>query len=178
MVTQAPRATNLQAAASPVTERKAKSAAGVGILIYSVIGLVVAIVLLLAGIFNKSYAGLIIPGALLFIPVVLGFQGLTPVIPGEARVAACLMRSCARRSRPSLSGPICPRHRQISRSLLLGTECRVPAGLGLRACAVAFPVYPRIPVVRVCHGMARRAATGIPPPAHRHSVYSISITEI
>ena len=86
MVTQAPRATNLQAAASPVTERKAKSAAGVGILIYSVIGLVVAIVLLLAGIFNKSYAGLIIPGALLFIPVVLGFQGLTPVIPGEARV--------------------------------------------------------------------------------------------
>jgi len=86
MVTQAPRATNLQAAASPVTERKAKSAAGVGILIYSVIGLVVAIVLLLAGIFNKSYAGLIIPGALLFIPVILGFQGLTPVIAGQARV--------------------------------------------------------------------------------------------
>ena len=86
MVTQAPRAADLQAAASPVTERKAKSAAGVGILIYSVIGLVVAIVLLLAGIFNKSYAGLIIPGALLFIPVILGFQGLTPVIAGQARV--------------------------------------------------------------------------------------------
>jgi regulator of protease activity HflC (stomatin/prohibitin superfamily) len=86
MVMQAPQATDLQAAASPVTERKATSAAGVGILIYSNIGLVVAIVLLLAGIFNKSYAGLIIPGALLFIPVVLGFQGLTPVIAGEARV--------------------------------------------------------------------------------------------
>ena len=86
MVTQAPRAADLQAAASPVTERKAKSAAGVAILIYSNIGMVVAIALLLDGIFNKSHAALIIPGALLFIPVVLGFQGLTPVIPGEARV--------------------------------------------------------------------------------------------
>ena len=86
MVTQAPQAADLQAAASPVTERKARSAAGVGILIYSNIGMVVAIALLLDGIFNKSYAGLIIPGALLFIPVILGFQGLTPVIAGQARV--------------------------------------------------------------------------------------------
>ena len=86
MVTQAPRAADLQAAASPVTERKAKSAAGVAILIYSNIGMVVAIALLLDGIFNKSHAALIIPGALLIIPVVLGYQGLTPVIAGEARV--------------------------------------------------------------------------------------------
>ena len=86
MVTQAPQAADLQAAASPVTERKAKSAAGVAILIYSNIGMVVAIALLLDGIFNKSHAALIIPGALLIIPVVLGYQGLTPVIAGEARV--------------------------------------------------------------------------------------------
>jgi regulator of protease activity HflC (stomatin/prohibitin superfamily) len=86
MVTQAPQAADLQAAASPVTERKARSAAGVGILIYSNIGMVVAIALLLDGIFNKSHAALIIPGALLIIPVVLGYQGLTPVIAGEARV--------------------------------------------------------------------------------------------
>jgi regulator of protease activity HflC (stomatin/prohibitin superfamily) len=83
---QAPKAADLQAPASPVTERKATSAPGVAILIYSNIGMAVAIGLLLDGIFNKSHAALIIPGALLFIPVALGFQGLTPVIAGQARV--------------------------------------------------------------------------------------------
>jgi regulator of protease activity HflC (stomatin/prohibitin superfamily) len=86
MVMQAPQAADLQAAASPVTERKATSGPGVEILVFSNIGLVAAIVLLLVGIFDKSLAGLTVPGALLFIPVVLGFQGLTPVIAGEARV--------------------------------------------------------------------------------------------
>jgi regulator of protease activity HflC (stomatin/prohibitin superfamily) len=69
-----------------VIERKASSAPGVGVLVFSNIGLTVAIVLLLVGIFDKSLVGLIVPGALLFIPVVIGFQGLTPVIAGEARV--------------------------------------------------------------------------------------------
>ena len=86
MAMQAPQAADLQASASPVTERKATSGPGVEILVFSNIGLAVAIILLLVGIFDKSLVGLIFPGALLFIPVVLGFQGLTPVIAGEARV--------------------------------------------------------------------------------------------
>ena len=86
MVMQAPQAADLQAPASPVTERKATSGPGVEILVFSNIGLVVAIILLLVGIFDQSLVGLVVPGALLFIPVSLGFQGLTPVIAGEARV--------------------------------------------------------------------------------------------
>jgi regulator of protease activity HflC (stomatin/prohibitin superfamily) len=87
MVMQAPQATaGPEAPASPVTERRASSVPGVGVLVFSNIGLVVAIVLLLVGIFNTSLAGLTVPGSLLFIPVALGFQGLTPVIAGEARV--------------------------------------------------------------------------------------------
>jgi regulator of protease activity HflC (stomatin/prohibitin superfamily) len=72
--------------AGQLIERKASSAPGVGVLVLSNIGLTVAIVLLLVGIFDKSLVGLIVPGALLFIPVAIGFQGLTPVIAGEARV--------------------------------------------------------------------------------------------
>jgi regulator of protease activity HflC (stomatin/prohibitin superfamily) len=72
--------------AGQVIERKASLAPGVSVLVFSNIGLTVAIVLLLVGIFDKSLVGLIVPGALLFIPVVIGFQGLTPVIAGEARV--------------------------------------------------------------------------------------------
>src|SRR6478736_2953231 len=53
---------------------------------------------------------------------------------------------------PSLSGPICPRHRQISRSLLLGTNVTSRRGLAFELARWAFPVYPRIPVVRVCPG--------------------------
>src|SRR5260370_15347098 len=86
MVRQAPGAAAPEIPAPEVTERKATSVPGVGILVLSNIGLVAAIVLLLVGIFNTSLAGLTIPGSLLFIPVALGFQGLTPVIAGEARV--------------------------------------------------------------------------------------------
>ena len=79
-------------------------------------------------------------------------------IPGEARVAACLLRSCARRSRPVAFRPdlsSTPADQSLATSR---DKCRVPAGLGLRACAVAFPVYPRIPVVRMCpeYGTTRR----------------------
>jgi hypothetical protein len=40
---------------------------------------------------------------------------------------------------------------------------------GLRTYVVAFPVYPRIPLVREC-SRARRPATGWPPPVHWHNV--------
>jgi regulator of protease activity HflC (stomatin/prohibitin superfamily) len=69
-----------------VTERKASFLPGVGVLVFSNIALVVAIVLLLAGIFKSSEAALTIPGSLLLIPAIFGYQGLTPVIAGEARV--------------------------------------------------------------------------------------------
>jgi regulator of protease activity HflC (stomatin/prohibitin superfamily) len=69
-----------------VTERKASFLPGVGVLVFSNIALIVAIVLLLAGIFKSSEAPLTIPGSLLLIPAIFGYQGLTPVIAGEARV--------------------------------------------------------------------------------------------
>jgi regulator of protease activity HflC (stomatin/prohibitin superfamily) len=78
--------TEAPAVQATVTERKASFVPGVGVLVFSNIGLVVAIVLLLVGIFNSNLAGLTLPGSLLLIPVIFGFQGLTPVIAGEARV--------------------------------------------------------------------------------------------
>ena len=86
MVMQAPPAAGPQDPAAPVTERKAASAPGVGVLIIANVTLVVAIILLLTGIFNSNEAALTIPGSLLIIPAIFGFQGLTPVIAGEARV--------------------------------------------------------------------------------------------
>jgi hypothetical protein len=84
---QAPRTAAVpQTATAPVTERKASAVPGVGVLVMSTIGLTAAITLLLVGIFDKSLAGLTIPGGLLFFPVALGYRGLTPVIAGEARV--------------------------------------------------------------------------------------------
>jgi hypothetical protein len=77
-------------------------------------------------------------------------------IPGETRVAACLCDRCARRSRPVAFRPdlsSTPADQSLATSR---DKCRVPAGLGLRACAVAFPVYPRIPVVRSAIGTMRR----------------------
>src|SRR5262249_41852112 len=86
MAMQAPGAAGPQPPASPVTERKATSAPGVGVLVLSSIGLVAAIVLLLVGIFDHSLAGLTVLGILLYFPVAIGYRGLTPVIAGEARV--------------------------------------------------------------------------------------------
>ena len=86
MVMQAPPAAGPQDPAAPVAERKAASAPGVGVLIIANVTLVVAIILLLTGIFNSNEAALTIPGSLLIIPAIFGFQGLTPVIAGEARV--------------------------------------------------------------------------------------------
>ena len=86
MVMQAPPAAGPQDPAAPVAERKAASAPGVGVLIIANVTLVVAIILLLTGIFNSNEAALTIPGSLLIIPAIFAFQGLTPVIAGEARV--------------------------------------------------------------------------------------------
>jgi regulator of protease activity HflC (stomatin/prohibitin superfamily) len=86
MVMQAPPAAGPQDPAAPVTERKAASAPGVGVLIIANVTLVVGIVLLLTGIFKTNEAALTLPGSLLLIPAIFGFQGLTPVIAGEARV--------------------------------------------------------------------------------------------
>ncbi len=72
--------------ARQITERAARSVPGVGVLVLGSVAGIAAIVLLLVGIFDKSLAGLTIPGALLFFPVSLGYRGLTPVIAGEARV--------------------------------------------------------------------------------------------
>jgi regulator of protease activity HflC (stomatin/prohibitin superfamily) len=83
---QAPPAAGPQDPAAPVTERKAASAPGVGVLIVANVTLVVGIVLLLTGIFKTNEAALTLPGSLLLIPAIFGFQGLTPVIAGEARV--------------------------------------------------------------------------------------------
>ena len=68
-------------------------------------------------------------------------------------VATRFIQNC-RRFQPNLSSTPADRSFATSRD-----RCRVPAGLGLRTSAVAFPVYPRIPVVRKC-SPARRAATG------------------
>jgi len=86
MVMQAPPAAGPQDPAAPVAERKAASAPGVGVLIIANVTLVVAIILLLTGIFNSNEAALTLPGSLLLIPAIFAFQGLTPVIAGEARV--------------------------------------------------------------------------------------------
>jgi len=86
MVMQAPPAAGPQDPAAPVTERKAASAPGVGVLIIANVTLVVAIILLLTGIFNSNEAALTLLGSLLLIPAIFAFQGLTPVIAGEARV--------------------------------------------------------------------------------------------
>ena len=86
MVMQAPPAAGPQDPAAPVAERKAASAPGVGVLIIANVTLVVAIILLLTGIFNSNEAALTLLGSLLLIPAIFAFQGLTPVIAGEARV--------------------------------------------------------------------------------------------
>jgi regulator of protease activity HflC (stomatin/prohibitin superfamily) len=86
MATPTPGASGQHDTAQPLTEHPATSVPGVGVLVFSSIGLVAAIILLLVGIFDKSLPGLTILGSLLFIPVAVGFQGLTPVIAGEARV--------------------------------------------------------------------------------------------
>ena len=86
MVMQAPPAAGPQDPAAPVAERKAASAPGVGVLIIANVTLVVAIILLLTGIFNSNEAALTLLGSLLLIPAIFAFQGLTPVVAGEARV--------------------------------------------------------------------------------------------
>ena len=88
MVMQASSTTGQQAppAQATVTERPATAAPGVAILVLTTVGLIVAIVALIVGIVNKNYAGLTVLAILLSAPVAWGYQGLTPVIAGEARV--------------------------------------------------------------------------------------------
>ena len=88
-------------------------------------------------------------------------------------MAACLMRSCARWSRLVAFRPD-PSATPADQSLATSRDkCRVPAGLGLRACAVAFPVYPRIPVVRVCHDGTMRHYGYSPSSVPAYSLFYI-----
>jgi regulator of protease activity HflC (stomatin/prohibitin superfamily) len=85
---QASSTTGQQAppAQATVTERPATAAPGVAILVLTTVGLIIAIVALIVGLVNKNYVGLTVLAILLSAPVAWGYQGLTPVIAGEARV--------------------------------------------------------------------------------------------
>jgi regulator of protease activity HflC (stomatin/prohibitin superfamily) len=92
MVTQAPSAAGPHngagplVAGTPVSERPAGSAPGLGVLVMSTVALVAAIVLVAVGIVNHSFRGLIVLGVLLLPVADFGLHGLTAVIAGEARV--------------------------------------------------------------------------------------------
>src|SRR6516165_1238270 len=88
MTMQTPVGTGHQVAPSPVTEHQARSASGVTVL-------VAGIVAVLAGIALLVYAGqqtggaktaLVWAGSIVLIIAGFGLAGLTPVVPGQARV--------------------------------------------------------------------------------------------
>jgi SPFH domain / Band 7 family len=86
MDTQAPGTAGRPDPVRQVTEHPARSLPGVGVLVLGVILLIAGVVLVIAGIANSSHRGLIVIGALLFIPADFCLHGLTSVIAGEARV--------------------------------------------------------------------------------------------
>jgi regulator of protease activity HflC (stomatin/prohibitin superfamily) len=88
MTTQAPVRTEQQPAPAQVAEYTAWSTPGIKVLVAGIVGVVAAIVLLLdaRGRAHATATSLDWAGAILLIAAVLLLAGLTPVVPGQARV--------------------------------------------------------------------------------------------
>jgi regulator of protease activity HflC (stomatin/prohibitin superfamily) len=88
MATQAPVRTDQQAAPAQIAEQQARSIPGIKVLVAGIVGVLAGIALL--GISAKQTGGtataLVVLGILVLIAAVLLLSGLTPVVPGEARV--------------------------------------------------------------------------------------------
>jgi regulator of protease activity HflC (stomatin/prohibitin superfamily) len=88
MTTQAPVRTEQQPAPAQMAEYAAWSTPGIKVLVAGIIGVVAAIVLLLdaRGRAHATATALDWAGAILLVAAVLLLAGLTPVVPGQARV--------------------------------------------------------------------------------------------
>jgi regulator of protease activity HflC (stomatin/prohibitin superfamily) len=88
MATQAPVRTDQQPVPAQIAEQRARSAAGITVLTAGIVGVLAAIALLATS--SKQTDGtktaLIVLGIVLLIAAALVISGLTPVVPGEARV--------------------------------------------------------------------------------------------
>jgi hypothetical protein len=88
MATQAPVRTNPQPATAQVAEQRASSTQGIKVLIAGVVGLIAAVALLATS--NKQTGGamtaVVWVGVVLLLAAILLLTGLTPVVPGQARV--------------------------------------------------------------------------------------------
>jgi len=88
MATQAPVRTDQQPVPAQIAEQRARSAAGITVLTAGIVGVLAAIALLATS--SKQTDGtktaLIVLGIVLLIAAALVRSGLTPVVPGEARV--------------------------------------------------------------------------------------------
>jgi regulator of protease activity HflC (stomatin/prohibitin superfamily) len=88
MATQAPVRTGQQPATAQVAEQEARSAPGIRVLAAGIVGVLAGVALL--GTASKQTGGtvtaLVVLGIVLLIAAALLLSGLTPVVPGEARV--------------------------------------------------------------------------------------------
>jgi regulator of protease activity HflC (stomatin/prohibitin superfamily) len=88
MTTQAPVRTDQHLAPAQVAEQKAQSAPGIKVLMAGIVGVLAAVALLATS--SKQTGGtttaLVVLGIVLLIAAALVLSGLTPVVPGEARV--------------------------------------------------------------------------------------------
>jgi hypothetical protein len=84
----APPALDARSAPPPVTEQHAASQPGVQMLVIGIVILIIGVVLVIIGAKLSSGGGtaLAVVGALLLLAGVLTLRGLTPVVPGQARV--------------------------------------------------------------------------------------------
>jgi regulator of protease activity HflC (stomatin/prohibitin superfamily) len=88
MATQAPVRTGQQPVPVQITEQEARSAPGIKVLATGIVGVLAAVALL--AIASKQHgavtAALVVVGIVVLIAAALVLSGLTPVVPGEARV--------------------------------------------------------------------------------------------
>jgi regulator of protease activity HflC (stomatin/prohibitin superfamily) len=88
MATQAPVRTDPQPATAQVAEQQAWSTQGIKVLIAGVVGLIAAVALLATS--NRQTGGamtaVVWAGVVLLLTAILLLSGLTPVVPGQARV--------------------------------------------------------------------------------------------
>jgi SPFH domain / Band 7 family len=88
MATQAPVRTGQQPVPVQIAEQKAQSAPGIKVLMAGIVGVLAAVALLATA--SKQTGGvttaLVVAGIVLLIAAALLLSGLTPVVPGEARV--------------------------------------------------------------------------------------------
>ena len=88
MTMQTPVGTGQQVAPSPVTEHQARSASGVTVLVAGIVAVLAGVALLVYG--GQQTGGaktaLVWAGSIVLIIAGFGLAGLTPVVPGQARV--------------------------------------------------------------------------------------------